>query len=108
MNIIIYKTSRFMLANENIMQNEISKQGIISKFQAHANDTGSCEVQIALLTARITEISDHLKIHKKDFSAKRGLLILIAQRNSFLKYLFKIDETRYKSICEKLSIRSKL
>lgn len=83
------------------------KSEIISKFGAHAGDTGSSEVQIALLTTRIEEISGHLKTHKKDFSAKRGLLILIAQRNSFLKYLFNIDETRYKSICEKLSIRSK-
>ena len=84
------------------------KDQIIKEFQAHGSDTGSTEVQIALLTARIKEISDHLKIHKKDFIAKRGLLILIAQRNSFLKYLFKKNANTYRSICEKLSIRTKL
>jgi small subunit ribosomal protein S15 len=84
------------------------KEEIIKGFKIHENDTGSPEVQIALLTARITQISEHLKIHKKDFAAKRGLLILIAQRNSFLKYLFKKNPTTYMAICEKLSIRSKL
>ena len=83
------------------------KNEIIANFRGHETDTGSSEVQIALLTTRIQEISAHLKIHKKDFAAKRGMMILIAQRNSFLKYLFKKDETRYKVICEKLSIRSK-
>ena len=84
------------------------KDQIIKEFQSHTTDTGSTEVQIALLTSRIQEISEHLKIHKKDFAAKRGLLILIAQRNSFLKYLFKKNATTYKNICEKLSIRVKL
>lgn len=84
------------------------KKEIISGFQAHAKDTGSSEVQIALLTTRINQISDHLKTHKKDFSAKRGLLILIAQRNSFLKYLFERNKNKYAEICEKLKIRAKL
>ena len=84
------------------------KKEIITNFQLREGDTGSTEVQIALLTARIEEISAHLKIHKKDFSAKRGLLILIAQRNSFLKYLAGRDQTRYKTVCEKLGIRIKL
>ena len=83
------------------------KNEIISNYQAHEKDTGSAEVQIALLTTRILEISEHLKIHKKDFAAKRGLLILISQRNSFLRYLAKKNETRYKVICEKLKIRVK-
>lgn len=85
----------------------MQKQEIIKTFGLNPSDTGSPEVQIALLTARISEITEHLKIHKKDFAAKRGLLILISQRNSFLRYLFKIDSARYKLICEKLSIRSK-
>jgi small subunit ribosomal protein S15 len=84
------------------------KEEIIKGFRTHENDTGSPEVQIALLTTRITQIAEHLKLHKKDFAAKRGLLILIAQRNSFLKYLFKRNKESYKAICEKLAIRSKL
>lgn len=83
------------------------KNEIINNFGAHQKDTGSAEVQIALLTARINQISNHLKTHKKDFGAKRGLLILISRRNGFLKYLAKKDETRYKSICSKLGIRTK-
>jgi small subunit ribosomal protein S15 len=84
------------------------KEEIIQGFQAHKSDTGSTEVQIALLTTRIKEISEHLKVHKKDFAAKRGLLMLIAQRNAFLRYLFKKNVSSYKNICEKLSIRAKL
>ena len=83
------------------------KDQIIKEFQAHESDTGSTEVQIALLTTRIKEISAHLKVHKKDFAAKKGLLILIAQRNSFLKYLFQKNESSYRMICAKLAIRSK-
>ena len=83
------------------------KEEIIKNFQFHEGDTGSPQVQIALLTARINQISDHLKVHKKDFIAKRGLLILIAQRNSFLKYLFRKNESSYRDICKKLSIREK-
>lgn len=84
------------------------KAEIINNFKAHPNDTGSVEVQIASLTSRIKEISDHLKIHKKDFTAKRGLMIIIAQRNSFLKYLAKKNIASYRVVCEKLSIRSKI
>lgn len=84
------------------------KEEIVKSFGANEKDTGSTEVQVALLTARITQISDHLRIHKKDFAAKRGLLILIAQRNSFLKYVFKKSETGYRALCQKLSIREKL
>jgi small subunit ribosomal protein S15 len=83
------------------------KQEIIAGHQAHQTDTGSPEVQIALLTSRIEQISSHMKMHKKDNSAKKGLLILIAQRNSFLKYLFENSKERYQSICTKLNIRSK-
>lgn len=85
----------------------MQKQEVIKTFGLNPSDTGSPEVQIALLTTRITEITEHLKIHKKDFAAKRGLLILISQRNSFLRYLVKKDNARYKSICEKLGIRVK-
>ena len=85
----------------------MQKTEVIKTFGLNPSDTGSPEVQIALLTSRINEISEHLKIHKKDFAAKRGLLILISQRNSFLKYLVKKDRTRYISICERLSIRTK-
>lgn len=83
------------------------KQEIISNFKSHDRDTGSPEVQIALLTKRINQISDHIKHHTKDFSGKRGLLILIAQRNAMLKYLVRLDEARYRVVCAKLSLRSK-
>lgn len=85
----------------------MEKKDIISRFGANETDTGSPEVQIALFTNRINQISAHLQVHKKDFIAKRGLLIIIAQRNSLLRYLSKQSQERYLAICEKLSIRVK-
>ncbi len=81
------------------------KQEIINTYKREENDTGSPEVQIALLTERITELTEHLKIHKKDNHSRRGLLKMVGQRRSLLKYLAKKDVNRYREISEKLSIR---
>ena len=80
------------------------KQTIIKKSQIHDKDTGSPEVQIAILTKRITELTEHLKIHKKDLSSRRGLLGLVNKRRKLLVYLMKKDEKRYQVITEKLGL----
>ena len=81
------------------------KQEIIKEFAAHEGDTGSPEVQIALLTKRINDLTEHLKTHKKDFHSRRGLLIMVGRRRSLLNYLTKTDINRYRSIVEKLGLR---
>ena len=86
------------------MDNDI-KQEIIEKYATHPGDTGSPEVQIALLTQRINHLNEHLKIHKKDHHSRRGLLKMVGVRRSFLKYLEKKDITRYRAIVEKLGLR---
>lgn len=82
-----------------------TKQKIVSDFRTHEKDTGSPEVQIALLTTRITELTEHLKTHKKDHSSRRGLLKMVGKRNSLLKYLTRQDRTRYQQIIQKLGLR---
>lgn len=81
------------------------KQEVIEKFKMFDGDTGSPEVQIALLTERINYLTDHFKIHKKDYSSRRGLLKLVSQRRKLLDYLKEIDFQRYKDIITKLGIR---
>ena len=81
------------------------KQRIVSDYRTHDKDTGSPEVQIALLTQRITELTEHLKTHKKDHSSRRGLLKMVGKRNSLLKYLTREDRTRYQQIIGKLGLR---
>ena len=81
------------------------KNQIVSEHRTHDKDTGSPEVQIALLTTRITELNEHLKIHKKDHSSRRGLLKMVSRRNSLLKYLTREDRTRYQQIITKLGLR---
>ncbi|MFR8643680.1 MAG: 30S ribosomal protein S15 [Monoglobus pectinilyticus] len=81
------------------------KQEIIEKYATYPGDTGSPEVQIALLTQRINHLNEHLKIHKKDHHSRRGLLKMVGVRRSFLKYLEKKDITRYRAIVEKLGLR---
>jgi len=83
----------------------ISKQEIIEKFKVHETDTGSPEVQIALLTERINHLTEHLKLHKKDFHSRRGLLKMVGQRRALLNYLKKNDFERYRTIVEKLNLR---
>ena len=81
------------------------KNSIINSHSRHEGDTGSPEVQIALLTKRINDLTEHLKIHKKDFHSRRGLLIMVGRRRSLLNYLTKKDINRYRNIIEKLGIR---
>ena len=82
-----------------------TKKQIIADYGTNPNDTGSPEVQIALLTARITELTEHLKEHKHDRHSRRGLLILVGQRRRLLSYLTKTDIARYRAIIEKLGLR---
>ena len=81
------------------------KQEIIQQFQKDASDTGSSEVQIALLTARINQLQDHLKIHKHDNSSRRGLLKLVGQRRHHQEYLKRKDPERYQTVIEQLGLR---
>lgn len=81
------------------------KQEIISKFARKEGDTGSPEVQIALLTERINHLNEHLSVHKKDYHSRRGLLQMVGTRRSLLNYLKKVDIDRYRDIIEKLDIR---
>lgn len=77
----------------------------IQSFQIHEKDTGSADVQIALLTQRINHLTEHFKAHVKDHSSRRGLLKMVARRRSLLDYLKKTENDRYKAILEKLNLR---
>jgi small subunit ribosomal protein S15 len=81
------------------------KESTIRQFQLHEQDTGSPEVQIALLTERIDKLTEHLKVHKKDFHSQRGLLKLVGQRRRLLRYLSRVDEERYRGLIAKLGLR---
>lgn len=81
------------------------KEKIIDNFKIHSKDTGSTEVQIALLTERINLLSDHFKHHKKDFHSRRGLLTLVGRRRRLLNYLKKKDVKKYEEVLEKLHLR---
>ena len=81
------------------------KQQIINEYRRDEKDTGSPEVQIALLTERINELTEHLKVHKKDNHSRRGLLKMVGKRRNLLNYLAKKDVNRYREIVEKLGLR---
>jgi small subunit ribosomal protein S15 len=81
------------------------KTSIISEYQTHEGDTGSAEVQVALLTARINQLTEHLKQHKKDHHSRRGLLMMVGQRRRLLNYLSKRDIERYRSVVSRLGLR---
>ena len=81
------------------------KQEIIAEYRIHENDTGSPEVQIALLSYEIAHLTEHLKVHKKDFHSRRGLLKMVGQRRSLLNYLKSKDIDRYRSIINRLGLR---
>jgi small subunit ribosomal protein S15 len=85
---------------------KVAKQEIIAKHARHEGDTGSPEVQIALLTDRINHLTDHLKSHKKDHHSRRGLLKMVGQRRGLLNYLIKTDIERYRAIISELGLRS--
>jgi small subunit ribosomal protein S15 len=82
-----------------------SKQAIIAEFQVTKNDTGSAEVQCAILTSQINNLTEHMKVHRKDFSSKRGLLTLVGKRRRMLDHLKKEDSKRYDTLIKKLDIR---
>ncbi len=81
------------------------KEEIINDFETHEGDTGSPEVQIALLTRRINELTEHLKIHRKDHASRRGLLKMVGTRSALLKYVSKKDVRRYREIISRLGLR---
>jgi small subunit ribosomal protein S15 len=83
----------------------IDKKSVVTSHQRHEGDTGSAEVQIALLTERINHLTEHLRSHKKDFSSRRGLLVMVGKRSAMLKYLAKTDLARYQQIIGKLGLR---
>ncbi len=87
-----------MLANEQ-------KRTVIDRYRTHDSDTGSPEVQIALLSERIGQLTEHFKTHKKDHASRRGLLMMVSRRRSLLDYLKKYDSERYKEVISKLGIR---
>ena len=87
-----------------VMQTE-QKLAIIKQYGKTEGDTGSPEVQIALLTARISELTEHFKVHKKDFHSRQGLLTLVGRRRHLLKYLQNTEVQRYRAIIEKLGLR---
>jgi small subunit ribosomal protein S15 len=82
-----------------------NKKNIVTENQRHDGDTGSAEVQIALLTARINHLTGHLKDHKKDHASRRGLLMMVGKRSSLLKYLSTTTPDRYRQIIAKLGLR---
>lgn len=82
-----------------------TKKQIVDDNSRHDGDTGSAEIQIALLTARINHLSEHLQTHRKDFSSRRGLLKMVGRRNSLLKYLSRTAPERYRAIIGKLGLR---
>ncbi|HWH58332.1 MAG TPA: 30S ribosomal protein S15 [Terriglobales bacterium] len=83
------------------------KADVINRFRTHQSDTGSPEVQIAILSERIGELTEHFKTHKKDHASRRGLLMMVSKRRRLLDYLKKYDTERYKDVIQKLGIRSK-
>jgi small subunit ribosomal protein S15 len=81
------------------------KKSIVESFRLHEKDTGSPEVQVALLTERINYLTEHFKIHKKDHHSRRGLLKLVSQRRKLLDYLKTVDRSRYEKLIERLGLR---
>lgn len=81
------------------------KQEIIEQFKLHPGDTGSPEVQIALLTERIKQVAEHLRTHRKDFHSRRGLMMMVGQRRRLLRYLRQEDPARYQALVARLGLR---
>jgi small subunit ribosomal protein S15 len=88
-----------------VAQSAVAKNEIIEKFKVHPTDTGSSEVQIALITDRIKYLTEHFKIHKKDHHSRQGLLKLVGQRRSLLDYLKKKDVNKYRTMLKELGLR---
>jgi small subunit ribosomal protein S15 len=92
-------------SSENMALDQETKNKIIGEYQAKEGDTGSPEVQIAMLTKRIADLTEHLKVHKHDHHSRRGLLLLVGQRRRLLNYVQKKDVQRYRSLIERLGLR---
>ncbi|MBO2518916.1 MAG: 30S ribosomal protein S15 [Firmicutes bacterium] len=90
---------------ESVALAKEEKAEVIGRFSRHEGDTGSPEVQVALLTKRIEELTEHLKVHKKDYHSRRGLYKMIGQRRGLLNYLRKKDIERYRALVEELGLR---
>ena len=102
----IHKCDSHASRTNNIkMSEQVKKQNIIEENRSHDKDTGSSEVQIALLSARIAHLTEHLKTHRKDFHSRRGLLMMAARRRKILDYLKRTDLKRYQAIIDKLDLR---
>lgn len=84
------------------------KSAIVEENKTHETDTGSAEVQVALLTASINQVNDHLKVHKKDHHSRRGLMMMVGRRRRLLNYLSARDIERYRALVNRLGIRSKI
>ncbi|EFC92054.1 MULTISPECIES: 30S ribosomal protein S15 [Dethiosulfovibrio] len=87
------------------MLSKEEKNVIIEDFHSHSTDTGSPEVQVAILTKRIRDLTEHLKVHKHDFHSKKGLLTMVGRRRKMLRYLRNKDFNRYKTLIERLGLR---
>jgi small subunit ribosomal protein S15 len=81
------------------------KKAVLGEYGLHPTDTGSPEAQVAMLTKRIVDLTEHLKMHKHDHHSRRGLLLLVGRRRRLLKYIAKVDVTRYRSLIERLGLR---
>ena len=97
-NVVFVYISAFVMVESNQTSN-------LKEFQLHEKDTGSADVQVALLTRRIEHLTEHLKINRKDHSSRRGLLKMVAHRRSLLDYLSKTKADRYKNLIDKLNLR---
>jgi small subunit ribosomal protein S15 len=99
------KSIRLLGKDRGVSLTKAQKSEIISKYNVHPGDTGSPEVQIALLTTRISQLTEHLKVHKHDEHSRRGLYKLVGQRRRHLTYLKNNDAERYRKIVERLGLR---
>jgi len=97
--------NRFLAYSSTFVMAESNQALDLKEFQLHDKDTGSADVQVALLTRRIEHLTEHLKANQKDHSSRRGLLKMVAQRRSLLDYLSKTKTDRYKNLIEKLNLR---
>lgn len=87
------------------MSESITKENVIKEYQLHDKDTGSCEVQIALLTARVAHLTEHLRTHRKDFHSRRGLIAMTSRRRRLLDYLKQTDLDKYNDLIKRLKLR---
>jgi small subunit ribosomal protein S15 len=95
-----------MEVNIDLSLSKEEKLEVISKYQLHDRDTGSIEVQIALLSERINRLTEHLKVHKKDFHSRRGLLMMVGHRRRLLEYLRRKDIDKYQELVKELGLRA--